>query len=59
MISINYMLTDVCFTGGLQISRVTFAIIFNISYSDMKPHIAELDELIAHELDVNTSQVRK
>lgn len=26
---------------------------------DMKPHITELADLIAHELDVNTSQVRK
>ncbi|KAI9113462.1 hypothetical protein K1719_015389 [Acacia pycnantha] len=45
-------------TGGLQIARVTFVIIFNISYSDMMPHITELAELIAHELYVNTSQVQ-
>lgn len=43
--------------SGLQIARVTFVISFNTSYSDVMPHITELTELIAHELDVNTSQV--
>lgn len=46
-------------TGELQIAQITVAISFNISYDDMKPHLTELAGLIAHELDVNTSQVRK
>ncbi|CAJ2635308.1 unnamed protein product [Trifolium pratense] len=43
--------------GGFQIALITIAISFNISYEDMKPHLAELAGLIAHELDVNTSQI--
>ncbi|XP_057449579.1 aspartic proteinase 36-like [Lotus japonicus] len=43
--------------GELQIAQITIVISFNISYMDMKPHITELADLIAHELDVNTSQV--
>ena len=43
----------------LQIAEMTVVISFNISYMDMKPFITELAGLIAHELDVNTSQVRK
>ncbi|XP_061341213.1 aspartic proteinase 36-like isoform X2 [Gastrolobium bilobum] len=43
--------------GELQIAQITIVISFNISYMDMKPYITELAGLIAHELDVNTSQV--
>ncbi|KAL5753082.1 hypothetical protein ACOSP7_023253 [Xanthoceras sorbifolium] len=43
--------------GGLQISQITFQMSLSINFSDLKPHIPELSELIAHELDVNTSQV--
>ncbi|CAK8539666.1 unnamed protein product [Lathyrus sativus] len=43
--------------GELQIAQITISILFNISSADMKPHITELAGLIAHELDVNTSQV--
>ena len=46
-------------TGETQIAEITIVISFNISYVDMNPHIPELAGLIAHELDVNTSQVRK
>lgn len=31
----------------------------SINYSDLRPHIPELADSIAQELDVNTSQVRK
>ncbi|KAK7406492.1 hypothetical protein VNO78_08119 [Psophocarpus tetragonolobus] len=41
----------------LQIAQIIIVISFNISYTDMKPYITELTGLIAHELDVNTSQV--
>ncbi|KAL1354630.1 hypothetical protein HN51_006690 [Arachis hypogaea] len=41
----------------LQIAQITIVISFNISYLDMKPFITELAGLIAHELDVNASQV--
>jgi len=30
----------------------------SVNYPDLKPHIAELAELIARELEVNTSQVK-
>ncbi|KAF7828655.1 aspartic proteinase-like protein 2 [Senna tora] len=43
--------------GELQISQITIEISFNISYLDMKAHITELAGLIAHELNVDTSQV--
>jgi len=46
-------------TGELKIAKITMLISFNISYVDMKPHITELAGLFAHELNVNTSQVRK
>ncbi|KAK7263218.1 hypothetical protein RJT34_30805 [Clitoria ternatea] len=44
-------------TGEPRVGRITIVISFNISYVDMKPHITELAGLIAHGLDVNTSQV--
>ncbi|KAL2668840.1 hypothetical protein AAZV13_01G151800 [Glycine max] len=43
--------------GELQIAQIIVVISFNISYMDMKPYITELTGLIAHELDVNSSQV--
>ncbi|MED6162298.1 hypothetical protein PIB30_069068 [Stylosanthes scabra] len=43
--------------GEIQIAQITIAISFNISYVDMKPRLPELTGLIAHGLDVNTSQV--
>lgn len=46
-------------TGDLQIGRITFDMFFSINYSDLRPHIRELADSIAQELDVNTSQVRK
>ncbi|KAI5325251.1 hypothetical protein L3X38_034325 [Prunus dulcis] len=44
--------------GELQIGKITFDMSLNISYSDLKPHITELAEFIAQELEVNTSQLR-
>ncbi|KAM5576706.1 aspartic proteinase 36-like [Rosa sericea] len=44
-------------SGDLQIGHITFDMSLNISYSDLKPHITELGEFIAQELDINTSQV--
>ncbi|CAK8562494.1 unnamed protein product [Lathyrus sativus] len=44
--------------GTFQIAQITIALSFNISYGDMKPHLTELAGLIAHELDVNTSQIQ-
>lgn len=43
--------------GEFQIAQITIAVSFNISYDDMKPRLTELAGLIAHELDVNTSQI--
>ncbi|KAK9228367.1 hypothetical protein WN944_021317 [Citrus x changshan-huyou] len=48
----NYVLP-----GDLQIGRITFDMFLSISYSDLRPHIPELADSIAQELDVNTSQV--
>lgn len=48
----NYVLP-----GDLQIGRITFDMFFSINYSDLRPHIRELADSIAQELDVNTSQV--
>jgi len=45
--------------GELQIAQIIIVISFNVSYMEMKPHITELTGLIANELDVNTSQVRR
>ncbi|XP_038902862.1 aspartic proteinase CDR1-like isoform X1 [Benincasa hispida] len=43
--------------GELQIGRITFEILLNISYTDLEPHITELSDHIAHELNVSHSQV--
>ncbi|KAK9284849.1 hypothetical protein L1049_024029 [Liquidambar formosana] len=41
----------------LQVGLITFDMSLSIKYSDLKPHISELSDFIAHELEVNTSQV--
>ncbi|KAF8017340.1 hypothetical protein BT93_H2508 [Corymbia citriodora subsp. variegata] len=41
----------------IQVGQITFDMSLSINYSDLKPHITELTEFIAHELDVNVSQV--
>ncbi|KAB2626527.1 aspartic proteinase nepenthesin-1-like [Pyrus ussuriensis x Pyrus communis] len=43
--------------GEQEVGKITFGMSLNISYSDLKPHITELAEYIAQELEVNTSQV--
>ncbi|KAF8377612.1 hypothetical protein HHK36_030994 [Tetracentron sinense] len=43
--------------GQVQVGIITFDMSFSIKYSDLVPHITELAEFIARELDVNTSQV--
>ncbi|KAK2650037.1 hypothetical protein Ddye_017526 [Dipteronia dyeriana] len=43
--------------GEVQIGQITFQMSLSINISDLKPHIPELSEFIAQELDVNTSQV--
>ncbi|KAJ0098007.1 hypothetical protein Patl1_28585 [Pistacia atlantica] len=50
----NYALS-----GVLRIGQITFDMSLSINYSNLEPHIPELTEFIAHELDVNTSQVRQ
>ncbi|KAA8531614.1 hypothetical protein F0562_006323 [Nyssa sinensis] len=44
-------------TGELQVGLITFYMLLTVKYSDLKPHVTELAQFIAHELDVNTSQV--
>ncbi|XP_030538914.1 aspartic proteinase 36-like [Rhodamnia argentea] len=41
----------------IQIGQITFDVSLSVNYSDLKPHITELTEFIAHELAVNVSQV--
>ncbi|KAL6222646.1 hypothetical protein ACLB2K_006038 [Fragaria x ananassa] len=43
--------------GDLHIGHITFDMSLNISYSDLEPHITELGEFMAQELEVSTSQV--
>lgn len=43
--------------GELQIGRITFEISLNISYTDLEPHITELSDHIAHELNVSHAQI--
>lgn len=46
------------FSGQIQVGLITFDISLNVSYSDLMPHVTELAELIAHELEVKTAQVK-
>ncbi|KAF8410158.1 hypothetical protein HHK36_002680 [Tetracentron sinense] len=41
----------------VQVGDITFDMSLSIKYSDLMPHITELAEFIAYELEVNTSQV--
>ncbi|KAI6695160.1 hypothetical protein NL676_022870 [Syzygium grande] len=41
----------------IQIGEITFDMSLSVNYSDLKPHITELTEFIAHELALNVSQV--
>lgn len=45
------------FPDQFQVGLITLDISLSIKYPDLKPHIAELEELIAQELEVNASQV--
>ncbi|KAI3922365.1 hypothetical protein MKX01_006054 [Papaver californicum] len=40
-----------------QVGLITFDMSLSINYTDLEPHIDELAGFIAHELEVNTSQV--
>lgn len=46
------------YAGVLRIGQITFDMSLSINYSNLEPQIPELTEFIAHELDVNTTQVR-
>lgn len=45
-------------TGQIQVGLITFDMSLNVPYSDIMPHVTELTELIAHELEVDTNQVK-
>ncbi|KAK9269997.1 hypothetical protein L1049_025570 [Liquidambar formosana] len=45
------------FPGKFQIGLITFDMSFNMNYSSARPNFTELAEFIAHELEVNASQV--
>ncbi|KAG0460394.1 hypothetical protein HPP92_020289 [Vanilla planifolia] len=44
--------------GQYRVGVITFDISLSVKYWDLKPHIIEFTELIAHELEVGVSQVR-
>lgn len=43
--------------GEFQVGLITFDMSFSVNYSNMKPNFTELAEFIAHELEINASQV--
>ncbi|KAA8537821.1 hypothetical protein F0562_027599 [Nyssa sinensis] len=43
--------------GGYRVGLITFDLSFSFNYPNMKPNLTELAEFIAHELEVNASQV--
>ncbi|KAK9125708.1 hypothetical protein Scep_014554 [Stephania cephalantha] len=45
------------FPGEFEVGLISFDISLSVNHSDLAPHITELKEFIAHELEVNTSQV--
>lgn len=44
--------------GDFQIGVIKFDMSLSLNYSQLKPHMTELADFIAHELEVNSSQVR-
>ncbi|KAI8018936.1 Aspartic proteinase-like protein 2 [Camellia lanceoleosa] len=46
------------FTGQFQVGLITFYMSLSVKYPDLKPHITELAQIIAQDLDLNTSQVQ-
>ncbi|XP_047319985.1 aspartic proteinase 36-like [Impatiens glandulifera] len=45
------------FPGEIQVGLITFFMSLSIKYDDLKPLVTELNQLIAQELEVNTSQI--
>ncbi|XP_008790631.1 aspartic proteinase 39-like [Phoenix dactylifera] len=43
--------------GQFQIGLITFDMSLNITYEDLKSHVSELAELIAHELELDSHQI--
>ncbi|KAK8945660.1 Aspartic proteinase PCS1 [Platanthera guangdongensis] len=43
--------------GDYRVGVITFDISLSVNYSDLKPHIKEFTRLIAHELEVDITQV--
>ncbi|KAL6513347.1 hypothetical protein OROGR_020833 [Orobanche gracilis] len=44
--------------GEIKIGLITFYMLLNVKYPELKPQISELAQFIANELDVNASQVQ-
>ncbi|KAI3448650.1 hypothetical protein Pfo_005315 [Paulownia fortunei] len=44
--------------GEIKIGLITFYMLLTVKYPELKPHISELAQFIAKELDVNASQVQ-
>lgn len=47
------------FAGEIKIGLITFSMLLTVKYEDLKPHIPELAQSIAKELDLNASQVNQ
>ncbi|KAL7083913.1 hypothetical protein ACP275_14G191500 [Erythranthe tilingii] len=45
-------------SGEAKIGLITFFMLLNVTYPELKPHMSELALFMAKELDVNSSQVR-
>ncbi|CAK9144000.1 unnamed protein product [Ilex paraguariensis] len=43
--------------GQIGVEIITFYMLLNIKYSDLKPHVTDLAQFIAQELEVNASQI--
>ncbi|KAK4760974.1 hypothetical protein SAY87_005867 [Trapa incisa] len=44
---------------GVQIGKITFSMSSSMNVWDLKPHLVELAQFIAHQLNINVTQVRQ
>ncbi|KAG1366851.1 aspartic proteinase-like protein 2 [Cocos nucifera] len=45
-------------SGPFQVGLITFDMSLNVTYEDLEPHVSELAELIAHELELSSHQIQ-
>lgn len=56
--NVGFVLIFLLFSDLFESGVITFDMILNIAYAELLPHAKELEELIAHELQVDINQVR-